>query len=87
MSARSGGKYAALALAAWAPLCAAQEDEEVRAQKTPEAESLTMIGLDEAYSFRPGRLHNLRADRFIANHSDVRNPAVAHALLSAVATT
>ena len=37
MSARSGGRYAALALAAWAPLCAAQEDEEVRAQKTPEA--------------------------------------------------
>ena len=56
------------------------------AQKTPEAESLTMLDLDGSYSFKPGRLHNLRADKFIANHGDVRNPAVAHALLSAVAT-
>jgi MtrB/PioB family decaheme-associated outer membrane protein len=37
MSARSGAKYALLALAAWGPLCAAQDDEEIRAQKAPEA--------------------------------------------------
>jgi pimeloyl-ACP methyl ester carboxylesterase len=57
------------------------------AQKTPEVETLTMLGVGEAYAFKPGRLHNLRADQFISNHGDVRNPEVAHALLSAVAVT
>jgi hypothetical protein len=57
------------------------------AQKTPEVEALTMLGPGETYTFKPGRLHNLRADQYISNHSDVRSPAVAHALLSAVAVT
>jgi hypothetical protein len=56
------------------------------------------VGTDEAvpgmlgdettgYAFQPGRVHNLRADRFINNHSDVTNPAVANAVLSAILTT
>jgi hypothetical protein len=31
-------------------------------------------------------LFNLKADPFIANHGDVRNAHVAHAVLSAIAT-
>jgi hypothetical protein len=37
-------------------------------------------------SFSGGKLFNLKADRFIANHGDVRNEQVAHAVLSAIAT-
>jgi esterase/lipase superfamily enzyme len=38
------------------------------------------------YRFAPRRITNLRADRFVANHGDVRNPAVANALLQAMLT-
>jgi hypothetical protein len=37
-------------------------------------------------SARGSKLFNLKADRFIANHDDVRNEQVAHAMLSATAT-
>ncbi|HEX9965841.1 MAG TPA: hypothetical protein VGB04_12770 [Allosphingosinicella sp.] len=41
-------------------------------------------GPDSAYPpFDPGIVINLKADPFIANHSDVANPAVANAVLSA----
>jgi hypothetical protein len=36
------------------------------------------------YAFQPGRVHNLRGDRFISGHSDVTNPAVANAVLAAI---
>jgi hypothetical protein len=39
------------------------------------------------YAFQPGRVHNLLADRFVANHSDVTNPAVANAVLAAILAT
>ena len=38
-----------------------------------------------AYAFAPGRVSNLRADRFIDGHSGIRNDAVAYALLSVLA--
>ena len=42
-----------------------------------------------AYPWQPHRPHNLPADAFVADHSDVkgREVAVAYALLSAAATT
>jgi hypothetical protein len=36
------------------------------------------------YAFQPGRVHNLHADKFVANHSDVTNLAVANAVLGAL---
>jgi pimeloyl-ACP methyl ester carboxylesterase len=57
------------------------------AQKTNEAIDLTMLSVGGAYSFTPKRLHNLNADAFIADHSDVRNREVAYAVLCAIAAT
>jgi hypothetical protein len=37
-----------------------------------------------AYSFQPGRVHNLLADKFVSSHSDITNPAVANAVLAAI---
>lgn len=57
------------------------------AQDTPERVAGTLLPPGTAYSFQPGRLHNLRGDAFISGHSDVANPATAWAILSAVAAT
>lgn len=58
------------------------------AQKTPEMEAAALRAPGDAYPpFRAGRVYNLKADPFIADHSDVRGAAVAFALLSAVAAT
>ena len=38
------------------------------------------------YAFQPGRVHNLRGDRFMSGHSDITNPAVANAVLAAITT-
>lgn len=56
------------------------------AQKTKEADRSAMVAAGEQITLRPGRLHNLNADRFIKDHSDVRNRNVAYAVLSAIAT-
>ena len=55
------------------------------AQKTPEALDGVMQEAGKAYSLQAGRVHNLNADRFIADHSDVRNRNVAYAVISAIA--
>lgn len=39
---------------------------------------------DALYAFQPGRVYNLRADRFIGGHSKITGPEVAHALASAM---
>jgi len=57
------------------------------AQKTPEASDAVMQEAGKSYSLKPGCVHNLNADRFIADHGDVRNRAVAYAVLSAIAAT
>lgn len=57
------------------------------AQRTDEAVTGSLLAAGDAYSWQPGALHNLVADTFIANHSDVTGRAVAYAILSAMATT
>ena len=46
---------------------------------TAESEAGTLLPPGERYRFRAGTIHNLRADRFVADHGDVTNPAVANA--------
>ncbi|UEM12386.1 hypothetical protein J4G43_049700 [Bradyrhizobium barranii subsp. barranii] len=47
----------------------------------------TLLPASGVYRFVPRKVHNLRADAFIGNHSDVKGPQVAHAILSAVGIT
>jgi hypothetical protein len=57
------------------------------AQKTPEAVEgpLQPVGAD--YGFAGTALYNLGADDLIMDHSDIRKPEIAYAILSAVATS
>jgi hypothetical protein len=57
------------------------------AVKTPEAKDGKLLAVGGAYAFQPRVLHNLLADDFIKDHSDVKGPQVAYAVLSALATT
>ena len=57
------------------------------AQRTAEAVPGTLLAVGGAYPWQPRRPHNLLADAFVANHSDVKGPEVAYAVLSAAATT
>jgi hypothetical protein len=57
------------------------------AQKTPEAVPAELLNITGNYHWQPQKLHNLLADKFIANHSDVTGQQVAYALLSAISTT
>ncbi len=54
------------------------------AQHTPEAIDGFLLPAGQDYDLRPGKLHNLNADDFIANHSDICKNEVAFAVLSAV---
>jgi hypothetical protein len=54
------------------------------AVKTAEAVDGRLLAVGGAYSFRPRTLHNLLADEFIRNHSDVKGKEVAYAVLSAI---
>jgi hypothetical protein len=56
------------------------------AQRTAEAAGLDLERVGVPYQWQPGRLHNLRADAVIQSHGDVTGPAVAYALLSAIAS-
>lgn len=57
------------------------------AQKTPEAVASTLLPSTKAYAFAPGGVFNLDANAIITAHSDICRPEVAHALVSAIATT
>jgi hypothetical protein len=57
------------------------------AQHTPEAVDAFLLPAGQAYDLQSGRLHNLNADDFIANHSDICKNEVACAVLSAVVRT
>jgi hypothetical protein len=46
-----------------------------------------LLPVGGAYAFQPRALHNLRADKFIADHSAVKGKEVAYAVLSAIART
>jgi hypothetical protein len=56
------------------------------AQKTPEAVDGTLQPAGTPYTFESGHVYNLRADDVIHNHSDIRGPEVAHAILSSIAS-
>ncbi len=57
------------------------------AQHTPEVDGAfaELLDVGHPYAFRPGAVYNLRADRFVADHSDITGPEVAHVILRAVA--
>jgi hypothetical protein len=61
------------------------------AQHTPEATVAKLLDVSGRYegpdALRAGKLHNLNADEFIKDHSDVCGRQVAHAVLAAVALT
>ncbi len=61
------------------------------AQHTPEATVAKLLDVSARYegrnAFRAQKLHNLNADEFIKDHSDVCGREVAHAILAAVALT
>jgi hypothetical protein len=57
------------------------------ALRTPEAVVGELQDVGASYELQPGKVHNLKADRYIASHSDVTGPQVAHAILCAVART
>jgi hypothetical protein len=48
---------------------------------TPEAVQLTLGAANAGYAFAPRRIHNLRSDRFVAGHNDIRGREVANAML------
>jgi predicted alpha/beta hydrolase family esterase len=57
------------------------------AVKTTEAVDGELLPVGGAYAFRPRALHNLLADKFIADHSAVKGKEVAYAVLSAMGST
>lgn len=57
------------------------------AQKTPEAVFAELLPVGGRYDWRPQVPHNLGADRFVHGHTDVAGREIAHAVLSAMATT
>jgi len=57
------------------------------AQHTPEATEGTLGAVGSAYSFKAANLYNLNADAVIKDHSDIRGPEVAYAILKAVASS
>ena len=56
------------------------------AQHTPEAVQGSLQDPSGAYTFEPGKIYNLLADPFIADHGDVRNRAVANMIIRAMAS-
>lgn len=54
------------------------------AQRTPEAKIDELKGVSKPYTFAPGSIYNLKADKFIKDHSDIAGHEVAYALLTSV---
>lgn len=54
-------------------------DEEVKG-------SLLEAG-DSAYQFQQGKIYNLKADEYVKNHSDIKGPQIAYAIVKAMETT
>jgi hypothetical protein len=52
-----------------------------------EATDGSLLPLNGTYALQAGKLHNLSADAFIADHSDVTDEEVAYAILTSVGTT
>ena len=57
------------------------------AQKTTATHIGALLEVGGTYPpFTGNKLFNLKSDSFISNHGDVRNPRVAYAVLSAIAS-
>jgi hypothetical protein len=58
------------------------------ALKTPEVvqPGVELLEVGGGYQFRPGRVFNLKADRFIRSHGDVSGQQVAYALYCAISS-
>jgi hypothetical protein len=56
------------------------------AQKTPEANNGLLLDMDRNYSFTAGGVYNLKADKYIKDHSDIKKTQVAKALVAAMFT-
>lgn len=54
------------------------------ARCTPEAEFGVLGDLDAEYSFKPGKVYNLQADKFISNHGDVTGHQVTYAFCNSL---
>jgi hypothetical protein len=54
------------------------------AQRTPGVKASTLLPRSDSYTLAPGNSYNLRADTFIANHSNVAGREVAHAILAGI---
>ncbi len=50
---------------------------------TGESVKADLLPVGKAYSLTPGKIHNLRADDFVKNHSDVTGPEVFAAVAAA----
>lgn len=51
---------------------------------TPEAQDATLLPPGDTYNLSSEHVHNLHTDTLIQSHGDVHNPAVVHAVLSAI---
>ena len=56
-------------------------------QNTPERMEAELEEAGFAYSFAPGKIYNLLADKYVADHSGIRGPEIAHAIVQAMAVT
>jgi hypothetical protein len=56
------------------------------ARDTPEAQKGALEEVGGTYAFDADKLYNLNADAIIADHSDIRRPEVAYAILTSVAS-
>ena len=54
------------------------------AQHTPESVLGELKDHASTYAFQLGKIYNLKADNFIADHGDVRNKAVANLIVSGI---
>jgi len=57
------------------------------AQNTPECLEVDLEAVGFAYSFAPRTFYNLLADKYVADHSGIRGPEIAHAIVQAVKVT
>jgi hypothetical protein len=56
------------------------------AQNTPEAVAGTLVSRRESYAFENGKLYNLEASYYVANHFDVAGREIANAIVAAIGT-
>lgn len=57
------------------------------AQNTPERIEAELEAVGFSYDFAPGKVYNLRADKYVADHSGIRGLEIGHAIAQAVKVT